>query len=471
MLFCVQMKPPFAILLILLVFASTPAFNQNMKLDSLPESQIDIPIQVNLKPIYALAEKNVDTVFTSPNYPDGWVDADCATRYKYYFRRSPLRMTMTGTTLSLGFTGYYKIVGSTRACVNGVVLSPWTPECKCGFSEGDRRVNIGFNTTFSLLKNYTLLSKIVRTEPQALDKCTVCFWGQDITSIVMDGMKAELDLSKKIMEQTFGTVDLRPYLQQAWNTLNEPYAIPGIGYLTLHPKKLRMDNLSARNDMLNIQIGITATPVVTFDHPGQYGSAVPDLTTSGSKGGFNIHLEAALQYDSLSNVLTGFMKDKRIEISEGLISKHIVIEKATVSGDTIGNLRIKLDFSGSFDGTAYFFGKPHYNKDSNSIEVKDLQYDLDTRNLFLKGAKWLFNKKIINELNKYTQFPLTSYFDTAKLTMNDWLNKEWTKGIRGSGSISDLKLTALYAMPQHLLLRSNCVGNLAVTVTEIPMSF
>src|SRR5690242_12140631 len=93
-----------------------------LKIDSLPESQIDIPIQINLRPIYALAEKNVDTVFTSPNYPDGWIQADCATRYKYRFRRSPLSMTMNGTTLNLAFTGYYQIVGSTRACVNGTVL-------------------------------------------------------------------------------------------------------------------------------------------------------------------------------------------------------------------------------------------------------------------------------------------------------------------------------------------------------------
>src|SRR5438270_559435 len=57
----------------------------NVTIDSLPESQIDIPIQINLKPIYALAERKVDTVFTSPNYPNDWVDADCATHYKYHF--------------------------------------------------------------------------------------------------------------------------------------------------------------------------------------------------------------------------------------------------------------------------------------------------------------------------------------------------------------------------------------------------
>ena len=42
----------------------------NFKLDSLPNSEINIPIQVNLKPMYAMAEKSVDTLFTSPKYPD-----------------------------------------------------------------------------------------------------------------------------------------------------------------------------------------------------------------------------------------------------------------------------------------------------------------------------------------------------------------------------------------------------------------
>ena len=50
--------------------------------------------------------------------------------------------------------------------------------------------------------------------------------------------------------------------------------------------------------------------------------------------------------------------------------------------------------------------------------------------------------------------------------MNSWLNREWTKGIRGSGSITDLKLTAVYALPEHLLIRSNCVGKLNVLVSR-----
>ena len=86
----------------------------NFKMDSLPESELNIPIQVNMKPLYQLAEKNVAMVYTSPNWPEEWVTIDCANRYKYHFRRGPLQFTAAGSSMNLGFTGYYKIIGSTR---------------------------------------------------------------------------------------------------------------------------------------------------------------------------------------------------------------------------------------------------------------------------------------------------------------------------------------------------------------------
>src|SRR5687767_4983693 len=74
----------------------------NFKLDSLPTSEINIPIQVNLKPLYEMAEKSVDTLFTSPGYPDQWLEEGCATRFKYVFRRSKLQIKAAGTSLTLG---------------------------------------------------------------------------------------------------------------------------------------------------------------------------------------------------------------------------------------------------------------------------------------------------------------------------------------------------------------------------------
>lgn len=367
--------------------------------------------------------------------------------------------------------GYYQIAGSTRACVNGTVLSPWTPACRCGFEEAERRVNVGFTSTFLLQPNFILNSKIIRTEPKPLDKCSVCFWGQDITTQVMKGLKDDLDAAKKSMDSAYGAFNLRPYMQQAWNMLSEVYAIPGVGFFALHPKKLRMENIHAKNDFLNISIGISATPVISFAKQETTTSPIPNLTNTNNPAGFNVFLEAALQYDSLSNVLNGYLKNKRFDVGEGIFKKTIVIESTAVSGDDNGNMNIRVDFSGSFDGIVYFKGKPAYNAEKKMIEVQNLDYDLQTKNVLLKTAKWLFNKKIINELKNYTSFDLTQYYDTASKTLNTWLNREWTNGIRGSGSITDLKLTSVYALPQHLLIRSNCAGQLNVLVSNLNLKF
>lgn len=443
---------------------------QNLSFATLPPSQINVPISINLKSLYALAEKNVDTVFTSPHYPADWVQSDCATRYKYHFRRSPLKMSMTGNTLNLNFTGYYKIIGSTRACVSGTVLSPWTPACQCGFDEGERRVNIGYTATFALLPNEVLKIKVMRLEPKPLDKCNVCFWGQDVTASVMTGLKAELDLSKKAIEDSFGLVNLKPYLQQAWNKLSDVYALPNLGYLSVKPVTLRMENITASNDLLHINLGITATPAISFIKPESVQQTVPDLAGSATANGFNINLEAALQYDSLSKVINGYLAGKRFELSEGFIKKHIVINHCKVYNDGSDKLQVSVAFGGSFNGTVYFTGKPVYHEDLKKIEMQDFDYDLKTKDFLLKTAKWLFDKQIVTEIKKYTVFDLSAYYNTAATTIDAWLNKEWTKGIKGSGTVNDLKLTGVYAMPQHLLIRSNCTGNLNVLVSQIDLT-
>ena len=444
---------------------------QNSPAAPLPESQIDIPIQINLKPIFAFADKSVATVFTSPNYPDGWVQANCATRFKYHFRRSPLRMNMKGLLMNLGFTGYYKIVGSTRLCNGSTVLSPWTPGCKCGFDEPERQVEIGFTSRFALTPDYHLQTKITRTEPVAKDKCEVCFWGQDVTKEVINGLKTELDASRKAMQDSFGNINLRPYLQQAWNMLNEAYAIPGIGYFSLHPKSLRMQNINAQNDLLNINIGITASPAVTFEKQPGIKSPVPNLAANANPGGFSIYLDAALQYDSLSRVVNGYMAGKRFDVSEGIFKKHIIVKEVTVAASPEGRMLIKLDFTGSFNGTAFFTGNPVYNPATKTIEVQDLDYDLQTKNVLLKTAKWLFAGKIEEELKKNTTINLTSYFDSAQKALNTHLNKEWTKGIKGTGTIKELKVVSVQPLPQHIFIKTACSGNLSVQVSEIDLGF
>lgn len=442
----------------------------NFKLDSLPSSEINIPIQINLKPMYAMAEKSVDTVFTSPGYPDGWVQDGCDTRFKYVFRRSPLQITGVGNTLSIGFMGYYKIVGSSRVCVNGTVVSPWTPACSCGFNEPERRVNISFTNAIGVQPDFKVKLSVKRNEPKALDKCEVCFWGQDITKQVLKGLTTELDVSKKDMEKTYGSVDLKPRFQQVWNQLNKVYNLYGLGWLKINPQKIRLNNLYINKDTLNIYMGLSAKPAISFEKPEEKNSAIPNLGSFSKQQGFSIFLDAVLNYDSLGTIMNAQLQGQEFSFKKGFIKKKFIIDNCKIYGGGFEKLIIKILFSGTNSGVVYLVGKPVYDADKKTVEVADIDFDIKSKNVLLGSADWLFDKKITKEISKQAKFELGNYIDSAKLNMNSQLNQEWIKGIRSNGNIKDIKIIGIYPMQQHLVIRSNCTGDLSVKVESVNIS-
>ena len=442
----------------------------NFKLDSLPNSEINIPVQINLKPMYAMAEKSVDTLFTSPGYPDGWVQDGCDSKYKYSFRRSPLQIKGSGNSLTIGFTGYYKIVGSTRVCAGGAVISPWTPPCRCGFNEPERRVNVSFSNSIAVQPDFKVKLAILRNEPQPLDKCEVCFWGQDITKQVMKGLTTELDASKKDMEKIYGSVDLRPRFQQVWDQLNKVYSLYGLGWLQMNPQKIRINNLFINKDSLNIYLGLSAKPVISFEKPAEKKSAIPGLGTFSRQQGFSIFLDAVLNYDSLGWIINQQLKGKEFDFKKAFVKKKFIIDECKIYGGGFEKLIIKIKFSGTNTGIVYLAGKPIYNNDKKTIEIMDIDFDIKSKNVLLGTADWLFDKRITKEISKNAKFELGAYIDSAKININKQLNQEWIKGIRSYGDIKDIKLIGIYPLQQNLVIRSNCSGDLSVKVESINFS-
>lgn len=440
------------------------------RLDSVPVSEINVPIRISMKPLTMLAEKNVDTLFTSAGYPDGWVQEGCDTRYKYVFRRGPLQMKASGSNLNLGFTGYYKIVGSTRACVMGAAVSPWTPPCRCGFDEPERRVNVSFTNTLTIAPDYKARLTIRRNEPQPLDKCEVCFWGQDITGQVMNGLKAELDAAKADMDKSYGVVDLKPRFQQVWDQLNRVYNVYGMGWLQMNPQRMRVNSIFARNDTINLTLGLLAKPVISFEKPGELLTVLPSMYDFAQREDLSVYLDAVLNYDSLSGLLNQKLANREFDFNKGPVRKKFVIKNCQLSGEGNERLIIRIDFAGSNEGVFYLTGKPAYDRSSHVLEIRDVDFDVQSRNTLLKSAEWLFNKRITNEIARNARFDLTAYLDSARLNINQQLNREWMKGIRSAGSIREISLEGIFPFSRHLLIRANCKGSLAVQVDSLDFS-
>ena len=433
-------------------------------LDTMPMSDIDIPVRVNLKALYRILENKVDTVYHSPGWPTGYYQANCDTRYMYRFRRGHLRLIALGNSMNLAFTGYYQIRASTRLCSGSTAYSPWTPDCSCGTgSEGARRVNVGFNARFALNPDYTLQAQVSRTPSVPIDQCTVCFWGQNITSQVMAAIDAQMDTASWGIQDTLRRLNLRPQFQALWQKLWATYRLYNVGYLRLQPERLRVSELEARGDTLYLSVGISGRPLISLTPLKDTVTAVPDLSDFTPRHGFNIYLDARLDYDSLAVLLNAQLDHRTFAVD----NRTLTVEKCFIAPLDQGHLRIGFQFSGSENGTFYLSGVPQLDTAAGVLDITDLDYRLETNNLLIRTASWLFSKKVLRELRAYTRFPLRDYLEQVRAKANAQLSQSIVRGIRTDGRLDRIAVLRLGVTPSEMDVRCQASGELDVYVDNI----
>lgn len=435
------------------------------------ESEINIPMRIAVKPLFDWAERSVDTTFTSEGYPDGWVQPACDLRYRYKFWRGPLRMKASGQTLDLSFTGNYQIEGSTRACVRGVVVSPWTPSCRCGFGETPRRVDVRFLNTLSIQPRYQIQLKIQPQRPTPVDPCKVCFWEQDVTKSVMDGLWDELTAAQRSMEAQYGKIDLRPRIISAWSMMNRPIALGQYGWLMIRPLGFRVNRLNAVGDSIELSVGLRARPVVVNTVPMAYMTNVPDdWDRPGNAEGFRIRMDVLLRHDSLSQVLNRTLMPMEIKPEKGPFRKNVRIDSLWIETGEGNKLQCRLYLSGKYAGQLLMTGEPVWDTASGVLKLKDIDYDLKTKHLILgTAAKW-FDRPIRQWLEKKFQFGLTEMLAEKRKWMETQLNSTDMKPLTCRGTLDKLEWQGWESQSQSLLIRLGVEGRMQCTADMVGFS-
>jgi hypothetical protein len=434
------------------------------RVDTLPLSDIDIPVRINLKALYRVAEKKVDTVFQSPGWPADYYQPTCDTRYMYRLRRGPLRIVAAGNTMQMKFTGYYQIKASQRLCTGGAGYTPWTPPCGCGAgAEGLRRVDMGFTANVALRPDYTLQARVNRFPTVPLDQCTVCFWGQNITSEVISAINAQMDTAGTTLQDTLVRLNLRPQFQQLWQKLWATYRLYNVGYFQLQPVRLRISNMAAHSDTLYLSVGISGRPLISLTPLKDSITSMPELSDFTPRHGFNIYLDARLNYDSLAAVLNTQLDHQTFTID----NRNVTVEKCALSALDQGHLQIGITFSGSGNGTFYLSGQPVLDTAKGVLEITDLDFHLQTNNVLMRTAGWLFDKKILKALRDYTRFPVNDYLEKIRAKANEQLSQSFISGIHSQGGLDRISILSLSVGASDLRLRCRATGELMVSVNDL----
>ena len=220
-------------------------------------------------------------------------------------------------------------------------------------------------------------------------------------------------------------------------------------------------------DLINLSLSLSFSPVISFGGGPGIVTQTP-VNEPGTEGGrFRADMDIRLQYEPLTRLLNGYLAGKKIDLSEGLLATHIVIRRVSLSGTEGGRLRLEASFTGSFNGALTILGTPVYNDTTKTIVLLSPQYDLQTKNILLRGAKILFASRIEKELKKAANFSIRTYLENARQALSAQLNREWTKGVQGTGEMNALEVKDLRALPDYLVMQARCEGKLKITISEL----
>lgn len=421
-----------------------------------PKSDIDVPITAELVNYFRQAETSVPNVYSDNQQPcQGF-------RYSYLLKRLPFNISGSGNKVNLSFQGEYSIdLTFCATCVFNNCIVPKI-SASCGVGQPLRKINIGYSTTFNILNNYQLNSSTSLITLDPVDRCTVLFLNIDVTDRLIGFVRNPLNnLGSKVDEKVNG-IDFRPQVQSLWNKLSSEIKVGDFGYLSVNPQALRLSSLNLDGSILKMSIGLTSNPKINTESTQLPNNPLPDLSDYIPDNGFNIYLDLLANYDTLSRYINEQISGKTIKIG----NKRFIVTKAKIYG--IGNQKIvvAVDFKGRRKGTIYLTGSPFYNSISHELTFPDLAFDIKTKNLLIKIAKWIFNDKINTTLSEKVKYDFSALLNDGKQKLQTELYKDLGDNIKTTGEMNDLNIQDIYPAKSKLLLRILANGKVQVIVSQ-----
>jgi len=424
-----------------------------------PTSSIEIPVKINLKPYFEETDKSIPTKFKGKEQVCEGVS------YSYKFFRGPIKFEGKGTSLLFDIEGRYSLKLNYCPTCTGLFDSKGTcivPRIysSCGVNEPLRKIEVGYATKIGLTKDYKLSSLTKLRRIKTVTPCLVSVFNYDATSTLKEEITIALQELEKDIDEEISTVDLRPEMEETWNTLSEPIDLEGYGFLNINPRSVSISKIRFKGDTAYFNTIIEATPTILSSKSLNAPSLLPNLSTYQKRDGFDITMDIFTTYDSLSSIISKNIQGTSTEVK----GKTIIFEEVEVHGAANNAIHLKVKFSGDKRGILYFTGTPTFNSATQEIAFPDMVFDLKTKDALLKSAKWMFNDKITKMVREASAMDLKPYLDSLKTSINENLNTELSKGVFMSGKVIDLSIDYIHPMENQLFLRVKSAGKLEISM-------
>lgn len=290
-----------------------------------------------------------------------------------------------------------------------------------------------------------------------------------IANMIID--RSKYTLTSGIDQQLKSQLQIRNSLEEAWQLMQRPVSIPssyGTWWVKLTPQSIAMTPFKNVGSSM-VESVITATSLAevvagatqpTF-RPNTY--LPPFQIGSSNVNEFAVNLTTDISMKEAESMAKAFSVGQKFYPG----GKEIIVKDIQLFGQN-DKIVVNTQFSGSYSGSLYLIGKPVFNAQKNTIELQNLDYDLQTKDFLLKSAKWLFDKTILKKMQEACVFPLDDNVKFFKTMMNDQLrNYKFNNNVVLRGAVNDLKVQDIQILQGNIKVYVSSSGTLNLDVSGL----
>lgn len=338
-------------------------------------------------------------------------------------------------------------------------------------AEGD--IILAFKTAYTLNRDWTItvLTQIADYEWIKEPKAKVLGFKVPVKAIAERVLNfSAKNVTDAIDKQVNESFALKELATQAWHLLQEPilvseqydsrFKFTPTG-LAISPFKTKKDTIISTLFVQGFtQVGVGKQPNFQADTP-----LLPlQIQDFNPQKKLKLNMLSEIPFEEAETIALKNFKGEEY----GFGKKKIVVEDIKLERD--GKLlAIRVLTSGDYTGWLLLKGIPSYNNKKNQLEIKDIEFSLDTKNFLLKSAKWLFNGVLTNKLEGSMVYPLADDLSMIKTQIQTQLtNYKIQEGIFLNGNVDGIMVKKATLDTASLVIGVRVDGDVRILIDSIP---
>jgi hypothetical protein len=262
---------------------------------------------------------------------------------------------------------------------------------------------------------------------------------------ILDKRKADIEAA--IDEAVHGELRLDKEVRKIWQDIQKPLRIckvPEEIWVVPRPFSVAVAPIYGNKKTITVPIQIalrTATKIGT--EPELEPEPLPRLLRHKTlPESSRLRVLAFVPYEGMTKVLSQEVKQRRLNLMKGAVT----VKDASVYGSG-RSLIVKTDVGGAVKGTLYFRGQPVFDTLTNTLRVRYVDFDVDTKERLLATADWLLHDNMRDTLEKSLVIPLSQQLAEVPAK----IETAFARG--GAGKKTILDINAFRMVPQKIVVR------------------